>query len=146
MADVKADELQLLEFIESALLEEPTFDAQVILDLDEDFNLIDIEGNSNPAVFLECDLTVPTDQEHRLGTIIIGNTSMTVTGIVAKENRAFKTYMREAVDLRNLIITVFQNKGRRIKIKNCAWNPMYVKGCKALGFIMDIDLMTDGSL
>lgn len=136
------DELTLLEYIETLLLSDATLGAQVILDLESEFSVVDANGVSTPVLFVECDSTEPTGQENNLGTIIFGETSMSITGIVAKENRPFKVYKREAVDLRNKILTLFRNTGRKVAVRKCSWNSFMTKGIKTIGFVLDIETST----
>lgn len=104
MFDFLEELKQIKNILDSELINRGITNVKVIYDLEEQFELSDVNGNSTPVVIIEASDIVSTNAGAK-GQMISGQFIFTILIIVEKINRKFDEYYKEL----NLIIENVRN-------------------------------------
>lgn len=104
MFDFLEELKQIKNILDSELINRGITNVKVIYDLEEQFELSDVNGNSTPVVIIEASDIVSTNAGAK-GQMINGQFIFTILIIVEKINRKFDEYYKEL----NLIIENVRN-------------------------------------
>ena len=106
MYDMLTEIKQIKTIIENGLVERNIENVNVTYDLDNTFNLTDINNNSTPIIVIEIEEIMSTKSGAK-GQMIAGIMEFKLLFIVGKTERTFDNYYKELTNLIEIVREIF---------------------------------------